>query len=609
MGKYEQLAKDIVKNVGGKENIASLEHCVTRLRFQLNDVSKANTQVLKNMDGVVTVMESAGQYQVVIGNHVPDVYKDVCEVAGIKANASEEGPKKKMGAYQATMEFISAVFLPPIGILCASGILQGILTILSMCGVIAETDGLYMIWDGVAQSLQYFFPIILGYTAAKKLGSNPFLGMILGAGLCYPEINGVDLVVFGQTINATFTSTVLPIILIMLIAAPLEKWLNKVIPDVIKTFVTPMLVMAIVFPIGFCIIGPLANWLSNVILNFFSALYAFSPVLSALVIGVTWQILVLLGIHSVLIVTLIMGLIMGTPQPLMAALGVCSFAQTGVVLAIWLKTKNKKLKDVAFPAWISGIFGVTEPAIYGVTLPRMKFFVESCIASGIAAVVGAIIGNSNYVPAGMGIFAIPAYINPADPTGSVVKCILTFVLATALGFVMAYVTFKDEEDTTEETGATKIEVKKETISSPVTGKVIPLSDVKDGAFSEGLLGKGCAVVPSKGEVYAPCDGTVASLFPTKHAVGIISDSGAEILIHLGLDTVKLEGKGFEAHVKQGDKVKKGQLLITMDIDYITKEGYCLDTPVLVTNSSDYLDIVTMSDDKVKAKEDLLTLII
>ena len=607
MGKYEKLAKDIVKNVGGKDNIVSLTHCVTRLRFQLKDESIANTDVLKNMDGVVTVMQTAGQYQVVIGNHVPDVFKDVCEVAGISTEGSGSAKEDRKFS-EVALDLISGIFMPSIGILCASGILKGVNSLLDMAGLVAATSGLGVLLAAAADAMFLFFPVILGYNAFKKLGGNAYLGMTLGAALCYPTLQGVDVEVFSFVVNATYTSTMLPIVVLSFVAVPFEKFLNKIIPDVVKTFVVPAIVLAVCLPLGFCVIGPASNAIGEVINNVIQSVHAFSPIVACALIAFLWQILVMMGCHAVVILPMMMGLMAGVEQPMMAALGVCSFVQTGAVFAIWLKTKNTKLKQIAFPAWISGIFGVTEPAIYGVTLPNGKQFLLTCIGSAIAGALASILGVSTYTMAGMGLFQIPGQINPANPGGSLIVALIVTVIATVIGFVIAFLTYKDAETKEIETKSNTVKVEKEVLASPVKGKVMPLNKVEDAAFSEGALGKGIAVEPTEGKVVAPCDGTIMTLFPTKHAIGIVSDNGCEILIHIGMDTVQLEGKYFDAHVKQGDKVKKGDVLVTFDMDAIKNEGYSLVTPVIITNTADYLDVVEVANGNVSMGDDLLTVL-
>lgn len=605
MGKYEQLAKDIIKNVGGKENVLSLTHCVTRLRFQLKDEGKANTDVLKNMDGVVTVMQTAGQYQVVIGNHVPDVFKDVCEVAGISGGEGS-GEKVKRKFSEAALDIISGIFMPSIGILCASGILKGVNIILDMAGLIPAASGLGQILAGAADAMFWFFPIILGFNAFKKLGGNPYLGMTLGAALCYPALQGVDLNVLGFNVNATYTSTMLPILVMSFIAVPMEKWLNKVVPDVVKTFVVPAVVLFVCVPVGFCLIGPAANEVGAIINNVIQGAYGFSPIVAGILLGFLWQLLVMVGCHVLVVLPMMMGLMAGEPQPLMAVVAFPSFVQTGAVFAIWLKSKNKKLKTIALPAWISGIFGVTEPAIYGVTLPNGKQFILTCVGAGVIGGLSVLLGVSQFTMGGMGVFALPAMIDPANGSGSIISAVIVAVAAIVIGFIIAFVTYKDKKEAVIENKEEKLVKGREVICSPLNGNVLPLSEAKDDAFAQGLLGNGVAIDPADGKVVSPVDGTVMTLFPTKHAIGLVSDNGAEILIHLGMDTVKLDGKYFEAHVKQGDKVKKGDVLVTCDVEDIKAEGYSMITPVIVTNTADYLDVVEMASGTVKAGDDIIS---
>lgn len=605
MGKYEQLAKDIIKNVGGKENVLSLTHCVTRLRFQLKDEGKANTDVLKNMDGVVTVMQTAGQYQVVIENHVPDVFKDVCEVAGISGGEGS-GEKVKRKFSEAALDIISGIFMPSIGILCASGILKGVNIILDMAGLIPAASGLGQILAGAADAMFWFFPIILGFNAFKKLGGNPYLGMTLGAALCYPALQGVNLNVLGFNVNATYTSTMLPILVMSFIAVPMEKWLNKVVPDVVKTFVVPAVVLFVCVPVGFCLIGPAANEVGAIINNVIQGAYGFSPIVAGILLGFLWQLLVMVGCHVLVVLPMMMGLMAGEPQPLMAVVAFPSFVQTGAVFAIWLKSKNKKLKTIALPAWISGIFGVTEPAIYGVTLPNGKQFILTCVGAGVIGGLSVLLGVSQFTMGGMGVFALPAMIDPANGSGSIISAVIVAVAAIVIGFIIAFVTYKDKKEAVIENKEEKLVKGREVICSPINGNVLPLSEAKDDAFAQGLLGNGVAIDPADGKVVSPVDGTVMTLFPTKHAIGLVSDNGAEILIHLGMDTVKLDGKYFEAHVKQGDKVKKGDVLVTCDVEAIKAEGYSMITPVIVTNTADYLDVVEMASGTVKAGDDIIS---
>ena len=585
MVKYEELVNFIIKNIGGKENVISLTHCVTRLRFQLKDESKANDEVLKANDGIITVMHTAGQYQIVIGNHVGDVYETILPKLGLSGEVVET--KNKTSIKDKFVDLVSSIFMPAIGMLCACGMIKGLNTILSFAGIYSSTSGLYTLIDAIGDSIFYFFPVIIGYTSAKKFKLTPFVGMVIGLALCYPTINGADLSIVGIQMNVSYTSTVLPVILTVAVAAPMERLLNKYIPDVVKSFLTPMIVILLSTILGYMIIGPVANtvagWLSDGVLS----LYSISPVLAGIVFGGLWQVFVVFGVHITFIVLAIMNLAAGHPDPILSLQAFVAFSQTAVVLAIFLKTKQKKLKSICFPAIISGVFGVTEPAIYGITLQRLPMFVISCIGGSLSGAYAAFAGLKYQQMAGMGIFEMPAMF-PQNGTGAAMfQCVIASAFAIIPTFIAAYVFYRDDhkEDNVTESLS-------EEVNQPIEGKIIPLNQVEDDAFSQEVLGKGIAIIPSEGKVYAPFDGTVITLFPTKHAIGIVSDNGCEVLIHIGMNTVQLNGKYFTSHVQQGDKVKKGQLLVEFDIDHILQEGYNLETPVIITDTKDYSNINT-----------------
>lgn len=619
--KYEKLAKDIIENVGGKGNINSLTHCVTRLRFKLKDENKANTDVLKSMDGVVTVVKSGGQYQVVIGNHVPDVYADVVKVAGLATESSEES-EEKMKPFDRFIDIISGVFQPVLGVLCATGMIKGLNAILIATGLLAETDSTYIILNSIGDCLFNFFPIFLGFTAAKKFKLNQFTGMAIGAAMVYPSITalaGTTVTFLGIPVvmpSSSYQSTVIPIILAIFLASKVEKLFKKIVPDVIKTFIVPFLTLLLVVPVTFMAIGPVAtiasNWLGDITL----AVYNFSPVLAGLFIGGFWQVFVMFGLHWGLVPLAMNNLaVLGYDPILAASIAVC-FAQTGVVMAIAAKTKNKKLKSLCIPSIISGFFGVTEPAIYGITLPRKKPFILSCIGGAVTGGILGIFGSKIFMVGGMGIFAIPTFIGPSGIDKSFLGIIVASIAGLIVGFLLMYFTKLSPEDMTDGK-VEKVEnkdnkdalVKQEVIVSPIKGDVLPLSEVKDEVFSQGLLGKGVAIEPKEGKVVAPVDGTLTTLFPTHHALGITSDNGAEILIHVGMDTVQLEGKCFTPKVKQGERVKAGQVLLEFDIKGIKEAGYHVTTPVIVSNSDNYLDIIGTDKKDINTEEDLLTVMI
>lgn len=614
--KYENLAKDIIKNVGGKENINSLCHCVTRLRFKLKDESKANTDVLKKMDGVVTVVKSGGQYQVVIGNHVPDVYADVCSVAGISDNASSGEVEEKMNPLNRFIDIVSGVFQPILGVLCATGMIKGVNAILLATGLVTEGSGSYIILNSIGDSLMYFFPIFLGFTAAKKFKLNQFLGIAIGASMVYPTITALA----GTTINflgipvvmpsSGYASTVIPVIVAVYVASKIEKMFKKIIPDVVKTFLVPFCTLLVVVPLTFIVIGPITSTAGDLLGSVTSAIYNFSPLVAGLFIGGFWQIFVMFGLHWGLVPIAFNNLaVLGYDSVLAVSVPVC-FAQTGVVIAIMLKAKNKKLKSLCIPAIISGIFGITEPAIYGITLPRKKPFILSCIGGAVTGGVVGFFGCKGYSAGATGVFALPSYINPAGIDSSLYGMAIAMVVGLAVGFALMFFFGKlDEEDLTDGEVVETVEksiIKGEILTSPIKGVVKPLSDVKDEAFASGLLGKGIAIEPKEGKIIAPADGTLTTLFPTLHALGITTDSGAELLIHVGMDTVKLEGRHFKARVKQGDKIKKGDVLLEFDINAIKREGYSLETPVIITNFDKYLDVIETNKDIIEYGENLIT---
>ncbi|SCH87841.1 EIIBCA-Bgl [uncultured Clostridium sp.] len=637
MKKYEQLAKDIIFNVGGKENISSLSHCITRLRFKLKDESIANDNVLKNMDGVVTVMKSGGQYQVVIGNHVPDVYSVVCDLAGLGGDTSDnsesDSPK---GIFNKFIDIISGVFQPILGVMCAAGMIKGFNAIFLALGLYAQTSGEYIMLNSIGDAIFQYMPIILGFTAAKKFKLKPFVGMLIGAALCYPGIQLATLSASSEPLYTLFagtmiespvyitflglpviamdyTSTVVPVILIVYLASKLEKMFDKIIPDVVKNFFVPMAVLLVSLPIGFMLVGPIATFGANMVGNGFLSLYNFSPILCCVLVGLFWQALVIFGLHWGLIPIAISNMMtMGFDTILVGAFAP-SFAQTAVVAAMYFKLKDKKIKELCIPAVISGICGVTEPAIYGITLPRKKPFIYSCIGGAAAGAVMGVMNIKGYVMGGLGIFGIPNYINPAtgDMTG-VYTSIVAAIVAAIVGFVLTFLLWKDdtvvEESNDNKEQSTIVKTKREIIYSPIKGEVKALDQVQDAAFSSGVLGQGVAIVPKEGKVVAPFDGTVMTLFPTKHAIGIVSDNGCELLVHIGLNTVQLDGKYFKSFVKQGDKIKKGQTLVTFDIEKISKEGYCLETPVVVTNYSDYVDVVGKTPKNINNSQELITVL-
>lgn len=479
--KYDGLARIIIQNVGGKSNIISVAHCITRLRFKLKDESKANKEVLESTDGVIKVMQAGGQYQVVIGNQVNDVYDAVLEVGHLTAagavdedgNAVEEdnagGGKKS--PVSMLIDVISGTLQPTLGVLAATGIIKGLLALFDFIGLIPSTSGTYQVWYAVADGFFYFLPIILGYTAAKKFKINEFIGMAIGIALCYPAmVNSTAGEVLGTVFGGTafemsyyqtfmgipvimpasgYTSSVVPIILAVAIAAPIEHWLKKVIPDVIKLFVVPFVTLVIMVPLTYLVIGPVASVLCSILSLVFNAIYSIPVVggiIGGILIGAFWQVLVIFGLHWGLVPLAMINYGLMGYDTFLSPYFCVSFAQTFVVLAIILKTKNEKTKKVAIPAFISGIFGVTEPAIYGVTLPKKKPFVYSCIAGAIGGAFTGFMNTRSYSIGGLGLFGLPSFIDTTGDMGitNMIYIIIAILIASAVGFGLTYALYKDE---------------------------------------------------------------------------------------------------------------------------------------------------------------------
>lgn len=640
--KYEALAKSIIENVGGTENINSLTHCVTRLRFKLKDESKANTDVLKKMDGIVTVIKSGGQYQVVIGNHVPDVYQEVVTVGNLNSNdSSEQESDEKVGLFNKFVDMISGIFAPTLGTLAATGMIKGFNALFVALGWLTVESGTYQILNAIGDSLFYFFPIFLAFTASKKFKVNQFTAMAIGASLVYPTLAGIRAgdplytlfsgSIIESPVHTTFlglplilmdySSTVIPIIVAIFLASKVERGLKKIIPDVVKTFLIPFFTLLIIVPVTFMIVGPIATWAGSLVGAGTLAVYNLSPILAGAIVGGFWQIFVMFGLHWGLVPLALNNLAVYGYDPILAMSFAASFAQTGAIIAIMVKTKEKKVKSLGIPSVISGMFGVTEPAIYGISLPLKKPFIMSCIAAGVGGATLGLVGANGYVVGGLGVFGITNFLNPAESgLGNVSIVIAIIIGAMILGFVLTYIAgfgklYEDDAVVAETTNdgiidsGNEVYIGKDTIESPLKGSIIPLSDIRDEAFSSGAMGKGLAIEPTEGKLVSPVNGVVTMLFPTFHAVGITSDEGTEILIHIGMDTVQMNAEGFVPHIKQGDKVTKGQLLIEFDIAKIQAAGYSVVTPVVITNSQNYLDVITTEKSTVSSNEQLMTVVI
>lgn len=614
---YKALAQDILNRVGGKENIVSLVHCATRLRFKLKDNGKADAEGLKANPGVIMVVESGGQFQVVIGNHVHDVWQAVRQEAGLSDDSEPTAESVEKGSLLGQIiDVVSGIFTPFIGVLAASGILKGMLALAVVCGWLTPQQGTYKIWFAASDALFFFFPLFLGYTAGKKFGGNPFVSMVIGGALTHPlmiqafeasQAPGAAVEHF-LGIPVTFinySSSVIPIILASWGCCWLERKSNALLPSSMKNFFTPAICLAIVVPLTFLLIGPLATWLSHLLAQGYQIIYAVAPWLAGAAMGALWQVCVIFGLHWGLIPLMINNLTVLGHDSMLPMLLPAVMGQVGAVLGILLKTRDARQKVLAGSAFSAGIFGITEPAIYGLTLPLRRPFIFGCVAGAIG---GAIVGfsNAHVYSFGFGnIFTVAQMIPPQglDSTvwGGVVGIFAALIISCGLTF------FAGLPRASAAPGAVAVApVSANDILAPMSGSVIALDQVPDSTFASGLLGRGVAIIPAVGKVIAPFPGEVASLFQTKHAIGLQSDSGIELLIHVGIDTVKLDGVPFTAHVKEGDRVQAGDLLIEFDRQAILDAGYDLATPIIISNSDDYREIDTVAPSAVEAGQPLLS---
>ncbi len=619
--KYDGLSRIIIQNVGGKDNISAITHCVTRLRFTLKDESKANTEILKETDGVVTVLQSGGQYQVVIGNHVPDVYASVVSVGHLenlaaKPEGEEGAPAEKKNLFDTFISIVTGVFTPFLGVFCACGILKGVLALLSTIGVMNGAGGTYNILYSIGDSAFYFLPPILGYTAAKRFKLPEMEGLLIGLAMVYPnmldasamDISNLFRIPVVLPPSGNYTSSVIPVICAVAFAAWFEKLYKKYIPDTIKLFAVPLITLVVTFSATVLVIGPIASMISTGLSFVFNWLYGVSSIAMGAVVGALWQVLVMFGLHWSLIPIALINMSNGGDIILAAMFGT-TFAQTGAVAGMWVKSKDKKVKSLAPAALISAIAGVTEPAIYGLTLPKKGPFFRTCAIAGVAGAFLGAFGVKAYQMAGMGVFGYTAYIDTVnnDLRGMIIAIVISLICVVA-GFISEMIFYKDDEPKAAKKQAASADVGAaggEILGAPITGKAVALSEIADEAFSSGAMGQGAAIVPSEGAVYAPADGEITVFFPTGHAIGMMTDKGAELLIHVGMDTVSLNGKGFKPLKKAGDHVKKGEKLLEFDLNVIKEAGLSADTPILVTNTDEFADVIQLAEGEVTHGADLV----
>ncbi|MGG4203322.1 beta-glucoside-specific PTS transporter subunit IIABC [Paenibacillus jamilae] len=615
----EKLAKEIVHLVGGEKNVISLVHCATRLRFVLKDEAKADKGKLEKTDGIITVKQSGGQFQVVVGNKVPEVYNAIGKVSNIlNETGKEDHSAKGNKGFGAVIDVISSIFAPLLGVMAGSGILKGLLLIASNLGWLLPKDTTYMILYAAADSLFYFLPLLLAVTTARKFGGNIFVALTIAGGLLYPTIvtlktEGTPTDFFGiPIVMMSYSSTVIPIILAVIVMSKLEKWCNRVIHESVKNFITPLILLVIMLPLTLIVFGPVGVYVGNAIATALVAAFSFSPLLAGAILGACWQLLVIFGVHWGLVPVFINNIAVNGRDGIKPSAAASIFAQTGAAFGVMLKTKNKKLKTLAGSATLTALFGITEPAVYGVTLPLKRPFIAGIIGGAIGGAIIGQAGTQAFASGAPGLLTLPIFYGPGGQgfPGLILGITVSFLVSAILTYILGFEDPVEAEETTDNSAnesTSPTDVSNEEVLSPIEGTVVALTEVPDPAFASEAMGKGIAIQPTTGRVVAPFDGTITVAFKKKHALAIVSPHGAEVLIHVGVDTVKLDGKYFTSHIKEGDEVKAGDLLLEFDVEQIRAEGYPTITPVIITNSSQYVEILPIAQGEVTEQSPLLKL--
>ncbi|HAP3868003.1 TPA: PTS transporter subunit EIIC [Enterococcus faecalis] len=615
---YQAIAKEILKDVGGKDNIVDVTHCYTRLRFVLKDTKQANKEALLQTEGVISVVESGGQYQVVLGNKVAHVY-NALEPLLAQQLTTKTSTKEKNSLGNRILNTVAAIFTPVVPAIAASGMLKGILAIAVMVAnnfyqVDLKPLNTYIILSAASDALFYFMPVILGYSAAKVFKTNEYIAMVIGATLCYPTIVSLmteesAVTLFGLHVTkANYVSTVIPIILAIFMLAYVQRFLEKVIPEVLKIIMVPTLSLLLMIPATLLLFGPIGiylgdgvNWLYYYIMNL-------SPILLGGFIGGIWCVLVIFGAHRGLVPIGINDVARTGRQNLLAFAGAANFSQAGAAFGVFVRTKNKDLKAVAASATVTALFGITEPAIYGANL-RLKKPMIYAVASGAAG--GALMGwGGSYGTAfaNQGLLTIPVYAEAGT------KAFICYLLGCGIAFFGAFLLtiflgFNDlpldesrqEPSFKTEAGTVK---EKQRIQAPVQGQLVSLDQINDEVFASQQMGKTLAIYPTEEQIVSPGNGQVTALYPTHHAIGLKLDNGAEILLHIGINTVELKGRAFETFVKVGERVRLGQKLLSFDKQIIQAAGYDPTVLFIVTNTAEMAVIETTKQTEITPQTNL-----
>lgn len=619
--KNRELAEAVVAAVGGSANITSVAHCMTRLRFVLKDQSIPKKEEVEKIKGVMGTNIAGGQYQMIIGNSVGNVYKEVVAVTGVGdvSGAAEPEEKKKVNPITAALEFISGCMAPLFPAIIAGGLIKVLLVIFgpTLLGVMSDTSDTYILMNALGDAPFYFLPVIVAFTASRKLNCNSYLAVMVASVLIYPDVitllgGETATYLFGviPVMHGSYSSSIIPAMLSTILLKYVELLVDRFTPDWSKNFLKPLIIVVITAPITLCLLAPLGLMVGNGLQLIINGVYGFAPWLAMLLFAGLMPFIVMTGMHWAFVPACLLALAdPGYEMMLIPAMLCSNTAQAGAAFGVAFKTEDRELKQMAFPAGISALLaGVTEPAMYGVTFKLKKPMIAACIAGGIGGFVSGLVQLKGYAFATPCLTALVQFISP-DGGNNFVFAVAVFVLSLILSFVLAFIMTKDEkpEETVESSDPANAAAAtadagvnaltgKVRIPCPVKGEIIPLSEVKDNTFASGILGEGCAVIPSEGRVYAPFDGVCEKLFDTLHALGLRSGQGIEMLVHVGLETVTLNGVPFKAHISSGERFKKGDLLLEFVIEAILKAGCEIQTPVLITNAED-LGGVTIEDDE------------
>lgn len=635
---YKPLAKTIIENIGGKDNVKSVVHCATRLRFTLNDSSKANTDVLNKTKGVLKVVDAGGQYQIVIGPDVPQVYQEVIAMGGFDSLGPVEDDKTAKedtrSPLSKVLEGIASIFQPIIPAITGAGLLKAFLALATTFHWIENGTQTYVILSAMSDAAFYFLPILLAASSAKKFKCNQGSAIALAGFLVYPSIVGLmgaeeAIRLFGMIpiTKAHYTSSVIPIIFGVWFMSIVEHSVQKVCPKAIKFFFVPFLSLVIGGIVTLAALGPIGAWLANGIQFFFSWLKDVAPWLVPTVVGVLNPLLVMTGTHYGLIPigTNNLGTV-GHDMVVGPGMLCSNVAQGAAGLAVACRSKNADTKQLASSSGLTGVLGITEPVLYGINMKFTFPLYAAMVGGGAGGLFMGMMGVERFGAGSPGLLVLPVYLptEEAQALGfamsNFVNAIIGVIVAMAVAFIVCWILFgiwaKKGKLDASETGAVEeapvaapVEAAAEkagVVGSPMIGEVVALSSISDETFASGVMGNGVAIVPEKGEVYAPFDGTISAFFPTGHAIGLDGDNGTELLIHVGMDTVQLEGKGFTPQVKEGDHVKKGQLLLKFDIDYIKSQNLPVVTPVIVVNTADYKEVTPVAGGKVSKGDTIIT---